>query len=139
MPKGVKGGPQEGSGRPKGRKNQKTLDLEWERELIRRQILNRIGPVTDAQLDHAAGVMYIALRNPDGTYTRATNTQQVDAALAVGETAFKFFTQAPNPQAYSTLMAYAIDRPKEQKQEVEVSGSIDLVGRLKSARLRLKK
>ena len=44
------GGKQPGAGRPKGAKSQKTLDLEWERELLRRQILARLAPATDAQL-----------------------------------------------------------------------------------------
>jgi len=120
-----KGHPRWG-GRQKGRRNEKTLDLIWERELLRRQILKRAGPMTEKQMDHAEGVSYMVLRNPDGTFTRATDEAQIDAACAVGASAFKIFTQAPNTQAYSTLMAYAVDRPKEQPQDVHVSGTINI-------------
>ncbi len=128
-----------GAGRPKGAKNQKTLDLEWERELIRRQILKRVGPMTDAQIDHAGGVSYMVLRNSDGTYARATNEAQIDAACAVGASAFKIFTQAPNPQAYSTLMAYAVDRPKEQPQELVHKGTVNIIDTLRSRFAKRKK
>lgn len=139
MPKGVKGGPQEGSGRPKGSKNQKTLDLEWERELIRRHILRRVGPMTDAQCNHAEGVSYMVLRNSDGTFTRATDEKQIDAACAIGASAFRIFTQAPNPQAYSTLMAYAVDRPKEQPQSLKVNVTTNIVDTLRQRYAKRKK
>ncbi len=133
------GGKQPGAGRPKGAKSQKTLDLEWERELLRRQILARLAPVTDAQLDHAGGVSYMVLRNPDGSFTRATDVKQVDAALAIGSSAFKLFTQAPNPQAYNTLLAYAVDKPKEQPQTLEVKGTVNIVDTLRQRYAKRKK
>lgn len=133
MAKGRKTG-----GRQKGTKNQATIDREWERELLRRQILKARGPMTDAQIAHAQGVSYMVLRNPDGTFTRATDEKQIDAACAVGASAFKIFTQVPNPQSYNTLMAYAVDKPKEQPQEIQVSGSLTLIAeKLITARKRL--
>lgn len=133
MAKGRKTG-----GRQKGRLNEKTLDLLWERELLRRQILARRGPMTEAQMEHAQGIGYMLIRRPDGTYSRATDEKQIDAALAIGGSAFKVYTQAPNPQAYATLMAYAVDRPKEQAQDINVKGEIDIIERLKRGRARLK-
>jgi hypothetical protein len=139
MPRPKKGEKTPGSGIKKGQKHQGTLEKDAAREALRQQITARLEPITDAQLDHAAGVSYMVLRNTDGTYTRATNVEQVDAALAVGETAFKLFTQAPNPQAYNTLLAYAVDRPKEQPQQVELKGTVNVVEVLRSRFAKRKK
>ena len=134
MPKGRKTG-----GRQKGSLNKATLDLMRERETLRQQILESRGPMTAAQIAHAQGVSYMVLRMPDGTFARATEEKQIDAACAVGASAFKIFTQAPNPQAYSTLMAYAVDRPKEQPQDLNVKGTIDVIEVLKQRHQRRKK
>lgn len=129
-------------GRQKGTRNvatvEKELDIAWERELIRRQVLQQRGPMIDAQIDHAKGVYYMLIRRPDGTYSRATDESQINAAVAIGGEALKVFTQAPNPQSFSTLMAYAVDKPKEQPQEVQISGTLELVAsKLSTARKRL--
>ncbi len=70
--------------------------------------------MTLAQIAHAQGVSYMVLRNPDGTFTRATDEKQIDAACASGAQAFRIFTQAPNVQAYTDLMNRALDKPIEQ-------------------------
>lgn len=133
------GGKRPGAGRPKGAKNERTLDLIWERELLRRQILKERGPMVQAQMAHAQGVSYMVLRNPDGTFTRATDEKQIDAACAVGASAFKIFTQAPNPQAFNTLMAYAVDKPKEQAQELTIKADVNVTDILRQRMQRRKK
>lgn len=133
-----KGHPKWG-GRPKGRKNEKTLDLLWERELQRRQILAERGALTQAQMDHAKGVYYMLIRRPDGTYSRATDEKQINAAIAIGGEALKVFTQAPNPQAYATLMAYALDKPKEQAQELTIKADVNVTDILRQRMQRRKK
>lgn len=130
-------------GRTKGTKNvatiERELDLAWERELLRRQILTRRSAMTEKQMDHAEGVAYMILRKPDGTYARATDAAQVDAACAVGASAFKIFTQAPNPQAYSTLMAYAVDKPKEQAQDLNIKADVNILDILRQRHAKRKK
>jgi hypothetical protein len=133
-----KGHPRWG-GRTKGQKNVKTLAVEEERRLLREQILAARGPMTEAQINHAQGVSYMVLRNPDGTFTRATDEKQIDAACAIGAYAFKIFTQAPNQPAYATLMAYAVDKPKEQPQELQVKGTLNVTDVLKQRHARRKK
>lgn len=135
VPKGQRYG-----GKPKGYKHQKTLEKEAARELTRQIITAHLEPMTLAQIAHAKGIAYIVLRNPDGTFTRATNEAQVDAACAAGAEAFKIFTQAPNTQAYTDLMNRALDKPAEQLQ-VQMSGALELQmgDRLRAARARLAK
>ena len=134
VPKGKRYG-----GKPKGFKSARTLGKEEARVALSAQIIASLGPITASQIAHAQGVSYMVLRNPDGTFTRATDEKQIDAACAVGASAFKIFTQAPNPQAYSTLMAYAVDRPKEQPQDIQVKGTINVIDVLKQRYQRRKK
>ena len=51
--------------------------------------------MTAPEIEHACGVHYMVLRHPDGTFTRATDESHVEAACAIGASAFKIFTQNP--------------------------------------------
>ena len=103
-------------GRPKGARSQSTIDKELHREVLRQLVVAELEPMTQAQIEHAKGIGYMVLRNPDGTFTRATDTKQIDAALASGASTFKIFTQAPNVQAYIALMDRALDKPIERQE-----------------------
>lgn len=109
-----RGGKRPGAGLPKGYKFQKTIEKELERERLRQLVVAHLEPMTLAQIEHAKGVSYMILRHPDGTFSRATDEKQIDAACASGAQAFKIFTQAPNPAAYKDLMDRALDKPIEQ-------------------------
>jgi hypothetical protein len=108
------------------------------RQRIRELVREHLDPIVGAQIENAKGVSYMVLRHPDGTFARATDVKQIDAACAAGAQAFRIFTQQPNQQSASTLLAYAADKPVEP---LEVSGpdgesiSIDLL--LANARKRL--
>lgn len=116
-----KGLPKTG-GRQAGTKNKATIDKELHRERLRQMVVDALGPMTQAQIDHAQGVSYMVLRNPDGTFTRATDVKQIDAACASGAAAFRIFTQAPNPAAYKDLMDRTLDKPVEQVQLTGAEG-----------------
>lgn len=109
VPKGTRIG-----GKPKGYKAPATIEKELERERLRQMVCAELEPMTMAQIAHAKGVHYMVLRHKDGTFTRATDVKQLDAALAAGAAAFNIFTQAPNTQAYSDLVNRALDKPAEQ-------------------------
>ena len=66
------------------------------------------------------GVQYMVLRAPDGSFVRATDVKQLDAALASGEAAFRIYTKEPHQGSASMLLAYAADKPVEP---VEVTGA----------------
>lgn len=123
-----KGGKRPGAGMPKGYKFPKTIEKEQERERLRQLVVQHMEPMTLAQIAHAKGVSYMVLRNPDGTFTRATDEKQIDAACAAGAQAFKIFTQAPNPASYKDLMDRALDKPVEQVQVTgKDSGPLEIV------------
>jgi hypothetical protein len=117
----VKGHPKVG-GIKKGQKHQATIDKEYHREVLRHLVVAQLEPMAMAQVEHAKGVQYMVLRMPDGTFARATDEKQIDAACAVGAQAFKIMTQAPNTQAFTALLDRALDKPAEQ---LKVSGDPD--------------
>lgn len=117
MAKGRKTG-----GKPKGYKAQHTLAKELHRERLRELVCQHLEPLARAQIAHALGVSYMVLRHPDGTYTRATNEEQLNRALAAGSKAFEIFTQAPSTAAFADLMNRALDKPAEQ---LRVTGADD--------------
>lgn len=88
-------------------------------QILREIVLERLRPMAEAQSQHAQGVSYMVLRHSDGTFTRATDEQQIDAACAAGAQAFQIFTQAPNTQAFVALTDRAFDKPVER---TEVTG-----------------
>lgn len=85
-------------------------------ELAREIVLREWGPMIEAQAKHAQGVSYMVLRNPDGTFTRATDEKQIDAACAAGASSFRIFTQAPNTQAFTAISDRAFDKPIERHE-----------------------
>jgi hypothetical protein len=120
---GKNGGARPGAGRKKGGKNASTLAAAEQkalaRETLRELLRPHLAPIALAQVENAKGVSYMVLRAPDGTFARATDEKQIDAACAVGSSAFQIFTQQPNTQSASMLLAYLADKPVEP---VEHSG-----------------
>jgi len=114
---GKNGGARKGAGRKPGVPNAATLSANEEkaiaREVIRGHITAHIPKIIQAQIENALGVPYMVLRAPDGSFVRATDEKQVDAALAAGTTAFKLYTKEPHLPAASMLLAYAADKPVE--------------------------
>lgn len=86
---------------------------------LRALVSAELEPMTRAQIEHSKGVSYIVLRMPDGTFARATDVRQIDAACAAGAEAFQIFTQAPNTQAFADLLNRTFGKPPER---VEMTG-----------------
>ena len=110
-------------GRPKGALSQATLKADEIRTVMREQLARIVSPhledMAKAQAEHAKGIAYMVLRAPDGSFARATDVKQIDAACAAGASAFRIFTQAPNPAAFTALMDRTIGKPSEH---VELTG-----------------
>lgn len=106
-------------GRQKGTKNKKTVETERRLQAMKDLVMKEIRPMTMAQIQHAKGVSYMVLRHSDGTYARATDQKQIDAACKMGGEAFQIFTQAPNVQAFTDLMNRTFGKPAEN---VNVTG-----------------
>ena len=143
MGKTAGSGPQPGSGRPKGVKNQSTLSKEAGREALRVIVMREMDAMTEAQIAHARGLKYLVTRNAKtGKFEKVTK-ERMDALLdADDENALEtieVWEKEPSVQAYTDLMNRALDKPKEQEQEIRVTGSLEMVERLQAARKRLEK
>lgn len=109
-------------GKPKGFKFKSTLEKIEARELVRKMVTANLGAILSSQIANAIGVKYLVARDPaTGTFRRiGPDDLNNPGAVEVWE-------KDPNVTAAMGLLAYAIDRPKEQTQTVEVTGQVDIV------------
>lgn len=131
-------------GRPKGSVSSQTLDKAAAREMVRQRVIERLGPLLDAQMAHAEGIKYLVVRNvKTGKFERVTK-ERMDGLLESGKDdeleRLEVWDKDPSVQAFTDLLNRALDKPAEQKQEIDltVRGDADLVARLQSARKREK-
>lgn len=119
-----RGGARPGSGRPKGSKTKATLDKEAARELVRQRVIERLGPMLDAQFANAEGIKYLVVRDKKtGKFLRVGEGR---AKLEKDEELIEVWEKDPSVQAFTDLLNRALDKPKEQAQEVEHSGAIEV-------------
>lgn len=120
-----KGTPKTG-GKAKGYKMPATLAKEAAREAARVRITERLIPIVDAQLDSAMGINHFILRDKEtGEWKRLTDPDQIvkamnDPRAKFGST-YLIYTKDPNNNAARDMLAYAIDKPKEQAQDLNVN------------------
>lgn len=121
------GGKRRNAGRPKGSKEPHTLAKEMAREALRVKLTKEMDAVADALLSRAKGTRYFVTRNKTGKYELVTNPKQVINALNrkddnIGE----FYTDKPDVQAIREILDRTCDKAKEQPQEVEVDGVLEI-------------
>lgn len=114
-------------GKKRGYKFPKTLAKEAARERVRQFVQEHMAEMLAAQAQHAIGISHFMLRREDGTFERATSPEAILAALNSGdENSYYVFTKDPSVQAFTDLMNRALDKPKEQAQDVNLNVSGDL-------------
>lgn len=123
---------------PKGHKTAKVLAKEQERERLRQLLTPQLQGVADALVSRCKGVRYFVTRAKSGKYEIVTDPKSVAAALNkedgyIGE----FYTDKPEIAAIKEFFDRTVDKSKEQEQEINLKGSIDLVQRLAAARQRI--
>jgi hypothetical protein len=78
-----------------------------------------------SQMQHAIGIQHMMLRQKDGTFKRADNPDDIEAALNSGDkNSYYLFTKDPSTQAFTDLMNRALDKPKEQEQDIKVDAEV---------------
>ncbi len=137
-----RGGKRPNSGPAKGTKygpHKETISKEQGRELVRQEVLKNIRPLLNAQMHNAIGIQHLMLRQKDGTFKRSDDIDEILAALNSGdENRYYIFTKDPSTQAFTDLLNRTLDKPKEQAQEITITGELTLVNpRLTAARKRL--
>lgn len=136
----ARGGKRPGAGRPKGSKDRTTRTKEEAREAARALITKHLRPLIQRQIAHAMGIGHLYTRDKTGKFTKIEDQRRVDELLTGGKEGedYWIFTKDPSVQAFTDLMNRALDKPKEQEQEIRVSGELEIVTeRLLAARKRL--
>jgi hypothetical protein len=132
-----------GAGKPKGYKSPATLDKIAAREAARVRITERMNEIIDAQVASAIGINHFFLRDELGQFRRITKVREIEEALnkpgAERGKNFWIFTKDPNSLAARDMLAYAIDKPKEQVQEIKVTGDEEQIALLHKGRERAAK
>lgn len=131
VPKGHRYG-----GKPKGYKHQKTLDKEAAREFVRATVTAALGPLVEAQIANAQGLKYLVTRDKkSGKFIRVTEAM---ARVKQGdnEEHIEVWEKDPSVMAFTDLLNRAIDKPKEQLQEVAMTLSDELLSRLDAIKAR---
>lgn len=141
MPLGRPKGIPKTGGKKKGYRAPATLEKEAAREAVRRRITERLIPLVDAQIDSAIGINHFMLRDKlTGQWQRLTNPDQIVAALndprAKHGSTYLIYTKDPNAQAARDMLDRAIDKAKEQLQEIKVEGDDALIQALYAGRQR---
>lgn len=134
MLKSTHGGARAGAGKPKGTKSKATLSKEAAREIVRQMVLAEMRPMIDAQVANAKGLKYLVTRDKKtGKFSRVTEAM---ARLSGKEEIIEVWEKDPSVQAFTDLMNRAIDKPKEQEQEIKLTGDEANIDRLLAGRKR---
>ena len=118
-----KGLPKTG-GRVKGTKNRETLSKEQAREAFRQMVMGEMRELVAAQLANAKGLKYLVTRDKKtGKFIRVTQAM-AKAKRGEDEEIIEVWEKDPSTPAFTDLMNRALDRPKEQEQDLYVRGKV---------------
>lgn len=138
-----KGGKRTGAGRPKGSVTPQTRDKLAAREFVRQKVTEALEGLLEAQIANSKGLKYLVVRNAKtGKFERVTQKQMESLLEPGNEEALErveVWEKDPSVQAFTDLLNRALDKPAEQKQEIELTGRLDLVARLQSTLARAPK
>jgi hypothetical protein len=138
-----RGGARPNSGPKKGAKYGKqaeTLSKEAGRDAVRTIVLRNMARMLRAQIANSIGIGHVYTRDKGGKFTKIENEAHADRLLVEGEEGkdYWIFMKDPSVQAFTDLMNRALDKPKEQEQEIKITGELEIVqARLMAARRRL--
>lgn len=114
------GGKRPGSGRKVGSKWPTTLAKEAARELVRKAITAHLPELIDAQVANATGLKYLVARDPESGKFERIGPEGVRDGVTI-----EVWQKDPNVQAFSDLVNRAIDKPKEQAQEIQMTMTLE--------------
>lgn len=125
MAKAQRGGARPGSGRKPGSLNPSTITKEAAREALRQIVLADMRDLVAAQLAQAKGLSYMVVRDKStGKFLRVAENQASE--LKPDEQIIEIWEKDPSVQAFTDLMNRALDKPKEQEQDLNIQGAIEL-------------
>jgi hypothetical protein len=113
------GGKRAGAGKPKGSLATQTIEKMAAREALRQIVLRDLEPLVAAQKAQALGLKYLVTRGSDGKFVKVTEAM---AGKLTGDEIIEVWEKEPSTAAFTDLMNRALDKPKEQEQDVNVKG-----------------
>jgi hypothetical protein len=129
------GGKRKGAGKPKGVKWLSTLDKEQARAAVRSMVVAALAPLVEAQIENAKGIKYLVVREKaTGKFLRVGELRA--GSLKPDEEIIEVWEKDPCVQAFTDLLNRAIDKPKEQEQEIKLTGEAELISKLLAGRKR---
>ena len=129
-------------GRPKGTtgiQHASTITKAEEREAHRAIIAKFAHRMIRSQVAAAIGIGHVFTRDKTGKFSRIEDEEQATKLLTEGTEGqdYWIFMKDPSTAAFSDLMNRAFDKPKEQEQEIRITGELELVAtRLLNSRKR---
>lgn len=125
-------------GPKKGAKFKKTIAKEQAREVARQIITRHMEPMIAAQVANALGIKYLVTREKkSGKFIRVTEAMaKAKQELKDDEEIIEVWEKDPSVQAFTDLMNRALDKPKEQEQDLNVNLKVDMATILRRARER---
>jgi len=128
------GGKRPGAGRPKGSGGAEAQAKALSRQYLAKTVKRYLRPLVHAHLAKAMGTCKLMLRQMDGTWRTVTTEDDIEKALNGDPNLYWIAPNQPDSQSFNTLLAYGLDKPKEQPQEVQHSIGEDLIERLAKGR-----
>lgn len=129
-----RGGKRPGGGRPPGSLNAETISKAQAREALREAVIGHMDEMIAAQVAHAKGIKYLVARSRQGGKFEKVSPDQLDKMLEGqddGSIILEVWDKDPSVQAFTDLMNRALDKPAEQEQTLNITGSIDVVSVLR--------
>ena len=122
-----RGGKRPGAGR---KKQPHTIEKAIEKTVARELFRQHVGPylikLIDAQIANASGLKYLVTRDKKtGKFLRVTEAM---ARLKQGdsEETIEVWEKDPSVQAFTDIMNRALDKPKEQEQDVNLTAELSI-------------
>lgn len=114
-----RGGKRPGAGRKKG---SKVIDKEMARELLRLKVVEHFGPLIEAQIANARGLKYLMVRDKKGgKFRRLASEPKPGEVIGSDDEIIEVWAKDPSVQAFTDLMNRALDKPKEQAQDLNLN------------------
>lgn len=108
----------------KGKPWPSTLAKELVREKMRQFVNDHLLEMFEAQVAQAKGLKYLVVRDQFGKFTRIPDDitpEAFDELLETPAAVIEVWVKDPSTQAFTDLVNRAIDKPKEQPQELVVA------------------
>lgn len=132
-----RGGKRPNSGKKKGAKNAATISKEQAREAFRVVVQQHMSDLLSAQISNAKGINYLVVREKaSGKFLRVGQGRA--ETLKPEEEIVEIWEKDPSVQAFSDLMNRTLDKPKEQEQDINLRGQVDIVEVLRQRHARAK-